>query len=93
VFVCIFWGCGICQSKNEMIWQDIRHVFRCITTTDISQLVQLGSLVRVDIFNVVVALVLSVDWHVLDGPVQPFFLPQFAIPTPHLSLKVDVRPF
>jgi hypothetical protein len=50
---------------------------------DVSQLVHLGSLVRVDIFDVVVVLVASVDWlfdDVLDGPVQPFFLPQIPIP-------------
>jgi hypothetical protein len=78
------------------MWQDIHHVFRCVTTTDVSQLVQLGSLVRVDIFYVVVALVASVDWlfdDVLDGPVQPFFLPRIAISMPHLSLTVDVCPF
>jgi hypothetical protein len=68
------------------------HVIRCI----IPQLVQLGSLVRVDIFDVVVALVASVDWlfdNVLDGPVEPFFLPQIAMPLPHLVLTVDICPF
>jgi hypothetical protein len=79
-----------------MIWRDVYHVFRCVTTPDVSQLVQLGSFVRVNILDVIVALVPSVDWllyDVLDGPVHPFFLPQFAIPMPHLSLTVDVHPF
>jgi hypothetical protein len=79
-----------------MIWQDVCHVFRCVTTTDISQLVTLCSLVRVDIFDVVVVLVSSISWlfdDVTDGPMYPFFLPQIAIPTPHLSLTVDICPF
>jgi hypothetical protein len=45
-------------------------------TTNVPQLVQLGSLVRVDIFDVVVTLVLSVYSlfdNVTGGPVQPFF--------------------
>jgi hypothetical protein len=96
VVVCIFWGCDICQTKNGMMWRKILHVFRCVTTPDVSQLVTLGSLVGVDIFDVVVALVASIYWlfdNVLDGPVHPFFLPQIAIPTPHFGLTVDVRPF
>jgi hypothetical protein len=79
-----------------MIWRDVRHVFRCVTTPDVSQLVQLGSFVRVNIFDVIVALVPPLTgffYDVLDGPVHPFFLPQIAIPTPHLSLTVDVCPF
>jgi hypothetical protein len=82
--------------KNGMFWRNMLHVFRCVTTPDVSQLVTLCSLVWVDIFNVVKVLVPSVHWlfgDVSDGPMHPFFLPQIAIPTPHLGLTVDIRPF
>jgi hypothetical protein len=60
-----------------MMWQNMLHGIGHISATNVSQLVQLGSLVRVDIFNVIVALVVSAYWlfdNVLDGPVEPLFL-------------------
>jgi hypothetical protein len=59
-------------------------------------LMQLCSLVRVDIFNVEVALVASAYWlfdDVSDGPVEQLFPPQITVPMPHLSLTADVQAF
>jgi hypothetical protein len=96
VEVHILKSCDTRQSKNGMMWQNMFHVIRHISATNVCQLVQCSSFVRVDKFSMIEALVASIHWffdNVLDGLVHPFFLPQITIPSPPLGLTVDVQVF